>query len=179
MKHPTVGRRTALRILGAGLVGGTTLGGTASAEETGTNRRQDSFAWAQGNLMEMLEAEPHPISRDSEGNEEAHRPLWIIATMEGTDVAGSEHSPHPNPEGSPIDHVVPLVDFSAQWHVLTVHEAVEDENGETIPGPLTNYTDSQGYLTSASAIRGAKEDGDVVTVETPIVFTCPIRPHRH
>lgn len=34
---------------------------------------------------------------------------------------GAEHSPHPNPLGARVDHVVPLGrDFSAQWHVHLV-----------------------------------------------------------
>lgn len=161
-------RRTVLKTLGASVVSGTVLSGSASADDSGDERRQDSFAWAQNTLYDMLESEPHPPDEDDEGDEEAHRPLWVIATMAGTGVDGAEHSPHPNPQNAPIDHVVPVVDFSAQWHVHLVWEE-----------GTTNFTriDQNGdYLTSASRIRNAT---NVDIIPTDVVFTCPIRPHSH
>ena len=53
---------------------------SASRDDTGNNRRQDSFAWAQNKIYEMLESEPQPVDKENEGNDEAHRPLWIIAS---------------------------------------------------------------------------------------------------
>lgn len=174
-------RRTLLKTMGAGFVGSTVFAGSASAGNTGDERRQDSFTWAQGDLYEMLEAEPHPPNRDSEGNEEAHRPLWVIASMAGTGEAGSEHSPHPNPEGLPIDHVVPLVDFSAQWHVHLVVDKEEmfidtDGDGEAETPNLVREDHNGNFLTSASRIQNAT---NVAFVDTDVVFTCPIRPHKH
>ncbi len=100
--------------------------------------------------------------------------------MAGTEVSGSEHSPHPNPDGLPIDHVVPLVDFSAQWHVTLV------SSSDTDPFALTNTDGDGNYLTSADAIRTAAATEEVYTYPLsnpatgePVVFTCPIRPHRH
>lgn len=168
-------RRTVLKTIGAGVVGGTVLTGTASAGDTGDNRRQDSFAWAQNDLYEMLESEPHPPNKDSEGDEEAHRPLWLIK------ATGKQHSPHPNPENLFIDHVVPLVDFSAQWHVHLVLDAEKpfidhdnDPDTDKVPN-FVNQVDSGPLLTSANRINNA----DVHIQETDIVFTCPIRPHNH
>lgn len=169
-------RRTVLKTLGAGVVGSVAFAGASSAGDTGDERRQDSFTWAQGDLYEMLESEPpgvrdlEPGKIDDEGAHESHRPLWVIA------ATGKEHSPHPNPDGLPIDHVVPLVDFSAQWHVTLVIDPSTDE--------LTNSV-GDDLLLSADAITTAAENGDVVTAPLftpegePAVFTCPIRPHRH
>lgn len=161
-----IDRRKALKLVGGGIVGGTTLVGTARAGDTGDERRQDSFAWAQNDLYEMLDTESE---NDDEGDEEAHRTLWLIASMAGTGVDGAEHSPHPNPPDRPIDHVVPLEgpSFTAQWHV---HEVRDSESGE-----LVRKADGK-YLTSASRIQNATS---VDIVPTPIVFTCPIRPHKH
>lgn len=161
-------RRNVLKTIGAGVVGGTVLSGSASAGDSGDNRRPDSFAWARNDLYEMLDSEPHPPTKDSEGDEEAHRPLWIISSMAGTPVPGSEHSPHPNPENLPVDHVVPLVDFSAQWHV---HMVVNPDTGA-----FANQDQDGNYLTSATRIRNAT---NVTIVPTDVVFTCPIRPHQH
>lgn len=174
-------RRTVLKTIGAVAVGSTAFAGSASAGGTGDERRQESFAWAQNDLYEMLESEPHPPNRDNEGNEEAHRPLWVIASMAGTGVAGSEHSPHPNPEGLPIDHVVPLVDFSAQWHVHLVVDKERpfvdrDGDGEAETPNLVRTDQNGDFLTSASRIQGAT---NVAIIETDVVFTCPIRPHNH
>lgn len=174
-------RRTVLRTMGGAIVGSTVFGGTASASDTSDERRQDSFAWARNDLYEMLEAEPHPPNRDSEGNEAAHRPLWIIKSMAGTGVDGSDHSPHPNPSGAPIDHVVPLADFSAQWHVHLVVDMEEpfvdvDGDGEPETPNLVRTDHDAQYLTSANRIQNAD---NVAILETEVVFTCPIRPHNH
>lgn len=177
-------RRTVLKTLAAGVVGGTTLVGTVDAGSVGDERRQDTFAWGRGVLYEMLESEPHPPTSDDEGDEESHRPLWIIDSMAGTGVAGSEHSPHPAPVPG-IDHVVPLdgPSFTAQWHVHVVTDGPFD------PNDLSNVTNTDGngnYLTSAAAINAAAANGDITVTplvhpETgePDVFTCPIRPHNH
>ncbi|AFK20027.1 hypothetical protein HFX_2340 [Haloferax mediterranei ATCC 33500] len=166
-------RRTVLKTIGAGVAGGTTLVGTATAGDTGNNRRQDTFAWGQNTLFEMLESEPHPGSKDNEGNEAAHRPLWLIKPMTDTGVDGSEHSPHPAPLPFDIDHVVPLdgPSFTAQWHV---HFVVEE--GGKPPEDLVRTDQNGDYLTSASRIQNAT---NVDIIPTDVVFTCPIRPHKH
>lgn len=182
-------RRTVLKTIGAGVIGSATVVGTASGHgEPTNNRRQDSFTWGEGELYEMLESEPHPPTNDSEGNHHAHRPLWLIASMAGTGVDGAEHSPHPNPMGLPVDHVVPVPGegggtFSAQWHVhLVTDEPFDFENPFSNLANVTR-TDADGaYLTSAEAITSA--NGIFVTPlfdpETgePDVFTCPVRPHK-
>lgn len=126
-------RRTVLKTLGASVIGATTLAGTAGAGDTGDNRRQDSFAWANDTLYEMLESEPQavqdlePGAIDGEGSHESHRPIWIVGSMDdyskADEVPGTDHSPHPNPGELRIDHVVPIGgggEFTAQWHVTLV-----------------------------------------------------------
>lgn len=168
-------RRTILKTIGIGVVGSTVSVGSATAGDTADTRRQDSFTWADGSLWEMLESEPHPPNRDSEGNEEAHRPLWVVAPQ---DTAG--HSPHVViPEGplagTDADHVIGLDAgtkrfYSAQWHVHAVFES---------PGVLASEGVSGAALTSEDAITAAESAELVSVVETPTVFTCPVRPHTH
>jgi len=165
-------RRTVLQTIGAGVVGGTVLTGRASAGNTGDERRQDSFTWGQNTLWEMPVGEPEN-NNDSEGNEAAHRPIWLIKPMTGTNEDGSEHSAHPAPLPFPIDHVVPLEgpEFTAQWHV---HFVVEE--GGKVPDDLARTDQNGDYLTSASRIQNAT---NVDIIPTDEVFTCPVRPHNH
>lgn len=169
-----IDRRTVLKTLGGGAIGSVALAGTVSAGDTGDNRRQDSFTWANDTLWEMLESDPHPPDKDSEGDEEAHRPLWLVAPQ---DTAG--HSPHvivpEGPlQGTPADHVIGLDPgkkfYSAQWHVHVVFES---------PGILATTGAAGADLTSEAAISAAADAGLVSVVETPTVFTCPVRPHTH
>lgn len=168
-------RRTVLKTIGVGVVGSAGYAGPVSAGDTGDDRRQDSFTWADDELWEMLESEPHPPDKDEEGDEEAHRPIWVVAPQ---DAAG--HSPHVViPEGplrgTPADHVIGLdvgteKFFSAQWHVHAVFES---------GGILASDGVDGADLTSKDAITAAKDNGHVSIVETPSVFTCPVRPHTH
>ncbi len=121
----------------------------------------------------MLESEPHG-GGDDEGNEAAHRPIWLIKPMTGTGVDGSEHSPHPAPLPFGIDHVVPLEgpSFTAQWHVHFVVEKGRD----VAPHNLVRTDQNGDYLISASRIQNAT---NVDIIETDVVFTCPVRPHNH
>lgn len=138
--------------------------------------------------MQDVEYETDP---DDEGDEEAHRDLWLIAaTGSGTPGEGPNHSPHPNPPGLPIDHVVPLPKgfdpdgqgFTAQWHVHMVLDGDNpfidhDNDPDTDPVPnFVNKDQSDNPLTSASRIRNAT---NIQISSTPIVFTCPVRPHNH
>jgi hypothetical protein len=185
MNDPTyTNRRTVLKTIGAGVVGSVAFVGTASAGDWSDERRQDSFTWGRNELWEMLESEPHPPDKDSEGNEPAHRPLWVIDSMAGTGVPGSEHSPHPAPIPG-IDHVVPLdgPEFTAQWHVKAVVDPGQpfldtDGDGEPDLPNFVNQADGT-FLTSADRIRTAEDDGDIQVIDSPTVFTCPVRPHIH
>lgn len=174
MKELTFDRRKVLKTLGMGVASSAISAGTASAGDTDDERRQDSFTWANDMLFEMLESEPHPPDKDGEGNEEAHRPLWIVAPQ---DTSG--HSPHVivpggRLQGTAADHVIGLDPgkrfFSAQWHVHAVFES---------PGVLATSGVDGADLTSKDSIMAAKKKGLVNIVATPTVFTCPVRPHRH
>lgn len=167
-----VNRRTVLKSIGAIVVGSPVYVGTVTAEDTGDERRQASFTWGQNTLWEMLESEP-PDQSDTEGDEAAHRPIWLIKPTVGTGVDGSEHSPHEAPLPFDIDHVVPIMgtEFTAQWHV---HFVVERGGG--VPDDLARTDHNGDYLTSASRIQNAT---NVDIIETDEVFTCPVRPHTH
>lgn len=172
-------RRTVLKTLGAGVVGGAVLPGTAAAGDTGNNRRQDSFTWAAHELWEMGNREP-PKNNDSDGNEEAHEPIFIIKSMAGTGVPGSDHSPHFEPANA--DHVITFEEFNPQWHVHLVLDRQNpfvdhDDDPSTDKVPNLVRRDQEGrVLTSVSRIRAAT---NVKIFETDVVFTCPVRPHQH
>lgn len=166
-----------MKTIGTGVLAGTVLTGSARAGDWNDERRQDTFTWAQNDVYEMLASEPEN-QNDSEGDDESHRPLWLIASMEGTGVPGSEHSPHFHR----VDHVVPLVDFSAQWHVHAVVDGDknfidhdDDPNTRKIPN-LVNQDDSGTYLTSADRVNSAT---GVDILDFDFTFTCPVRPHNH
>lgn len=209
-------RRTVLKGIGAGVVGSAAFVGGVSAGES-RHGHQESFAWANDTLYEMLDSEPPAIEAqeippgraDSEGNSNSHRPLWLVGSMDdysnADQVDGTEHSPHPNPLGVRVDHVVPIGgggEFTAQWHVhllLRNRSEVEEllsiaESGDQ--QALVNFLnqlphgDGQGNIvTSADTIRAAVNRGDRVSFPLffeneqgevkPDVFTCPVRPHHH
>lgn len=170
-------RRSVLKTIGGGVMGSAIYAGAVTAD----NRRLPSFTWAEGELWEMLESEPHPPNKDSEGDEEAHRPLWVVAPQDNT---GHTHSPHVIiPEGplaeTPADHVIDLEPgkkfYSAQWHV----HAVLVQGGSPQDGSLAKDGVDGAALKSDDAIKAAADAGLVNIVETPTVFTCPVRPHHH
>lgn len=196
-------RRTVLKLTGASVAGGAALIGSVAGHDANGNRKNESFTWGNNEVWEMLESEPgfdHGKSdgesdvtgtHDSEGNEESHRPLWVIDALDGTGLPGSEHSPHPAPVPG-IDHVVPLGgggEFTAQWHVhLVVDPAqpfmcvencdAENDEDKTFAPNFVNRGDGD-YLTSAARVRDAEAAGDIAVIETEVVFTCPVRPHGH
>lgn len=160
-------RRTALRTVGAAVVAGTVMTGSASAGDWNDERRQDTFTWGQNSLHEMLASEG---PGDNEGDEASHRPLWIIKSMAGTGEPGSDHSAHIHG----VDHVVPLdgPSFTAQWHV----HAVIEKGSTPHPSKLVRTDQNGDYLTSATRIRNAT---NVDIIDFDFVFTCPVRPHTH
>lgn len=183
-------RRTILKTIGAATIGGTALSGGASAHEP-ENRRHDTYTWANNEVWEMLEAEPGlrgatdvEFDQDSEGDHQGQRPIWIIAAHP-TDP----HSPHPNPSGAPVDHVVDLEPgkqfFSAQWHIHLILDGdnpfVCVEKCETEdPVMVPNFANegSSGLLTSADRIRTAVSNREVTEIPVDAAFTCPVRPHH-
>ena len=182
-------RRTVLRALGAGAVGGASIG-VASGHEP-ENRRHDTYTWADNEVWEMLEAEPGlrgatdiSPTQDSEGDHQGQRPIWIIKAH-----PNDPHSPHPNPGDLPVDHVIDLSPgkrfYSAQWHV---HLILDGDNpfvcvancntSDPVLAPNFENRDGNGtLLTSADRIRTAVENGDITEFPTDGAFTCPVRPH--
>lgn len=166
---PYTDRRTVLKTIGAGVVGGTVLTGSASGHEVKPAAIEP--VWGDDEIWELLDSEPTDRHRDSEGNEMAHEPLYIIAP-----IPGGSHSPQqPGGLHFPVahDHVLPIpgeVDdqFSAQWHVKVV-------TGGAGLTDLVHQDHAGTPLTKASRIETAT---NVTIIETPEVFTCPARPHR-
>lgn len=165
-------RRTVLKTLGITAAGGLGLTGTASAHPVGQNGDGNTPVfptWGDGEIWEMLDAEPEDRTQDSEGSDPAHSPLYVIGSLAETGIDGSDHSP----QFGTVDQVVPVpggaaaTQYSAQWHV---HSVIDDATG----GLAT--TDHKGaYLTSASRIQNAE---NVSIVGSEMVFTCPVRPHH-
>lgn len=170
-RHRETNRRKVLKTIGAGAIGGIAMSGIAGGHKLGVPVER---TWAQDTEYELLTSEPLQgpagMHQDAEGDDHAHRPLWIIAPVRDKPQAPG----HPE---FPIchDHVVPLVDFSAQWHVKAVVEPGTTPNGFN-GTQLVNEDDGGTCLTSASAITTAARAGDVEILSTPEVFTCPIRP---
>lgn len=125
----------------------------------------NEFTWANDEVFEMLAPNPNFPSNSADP---AHRPLWVVAPQD------DPHSPqHPGHAGEgPHDHVVPVSPgtFSAEWHVHNVYKPNTTEFAKT-------GVDDRP-LTSADAVKEAEEEGVVTVVETPVVFTCPVRPHE-
>lgn len=184
MPNPPPSRRTVLKTLGAGIVGGVAITSSASAHPAKNNGQILVLpTWGDGDIYEIMDAEPIRRDRmqDSEGNESAHEPLYVIKSLGGSGVAGSEHSPMFHG----ADHTVPVPGgsakrFSAQWHP----KAVVDKNQMFIPtpdGPMPNLVNRDQHnnpLTSALAIENATNVA-ILPAPEEAVFTCPVRPHHH
>jgi hypothetical protein len=209
MTYNKVNRRTVLKTIGA-FGGASLVPGTVSAHGDGGNGRPwGTFTWADDVLWEMADTdlpalfEGDPPTTESNGNPNAHAPLWLVGSMDDYSkkdtLDGTAHSPHPNPLGVRVDHVVPLGrDFSAQWHVhLVIRPGEREEFEDALEaaandnfGALLSFLNTlphgdgqQNVLTSAETIEAAVERGDRIEIPLftpsgePDVFTCPIRPH--
>lgn len=145
-----------------------------------------TFTWADDVLWEMADTdlpalfEGDPPTVESNGNHNAHAPLWLVGSMDDVwgaeSVEGTEQSPHPNPLAVRVDHVVPLgKDFNAQWHVHRVIRrgqlndllAALDAAAQGNFWPLMDLLNSlphgegQGNIpTNAETIEAAVERGD-------------------
>lgn len=207
-KSIPVERRTVLKTLGT-IGTATALSGTAIAhDDDGNGRPWGTFTWADDILWEMADTDlqalfENPPTIESNGNPNAHAPLWLVGSMDDYSKAdmvdGTEHSPHPNPLGARVDHVVPLgKDFNVQWHVHLVIRPNQMNDLEAALEAAANgdfgavvsflntlpHGDGKGeILTSAATIEDAVARGDRIEVPLftpsgePDVFTCPIRPH--
>lgn len=172
------------------------LAGTASADgkplpRTTPDGRTILATWGDDEVWEIFDAEPPDRWRDSEGNDSAHEPLYI---MKGLPTSVDEHSPHfdlpPSAPFDGIDHVVPVPGgtdkrYSAQWHPKAIVDANDKWLIEPSPGTpgvpnLVNQDAAGNYLTSSTKIEAALANGDVGLLVAPeeAVFTCPVRPHN-
>lgn len=85
------GRRTVLKTLGAGVVGGVAMATSVSADPPKQNGQIPVFlTWGDHEVWEMIDAEPPSRDRyqDAEGNDHAHAPLYLILP-----IPDSSHSP--------------------------------------------------------------------------------------
>ena len=203
-------RRTVLKTIGAGIVGSATLVAPASAAgkplpRTAPDGRHIFATWGDDDIWELFDAEPwvhfpeepdfeEPRTIDSEGDDNAHEPLYLIKP-----IAGAEHSPHvPAPPGFPgpfsgIDHTVPVPGgtakrYSAQWHPKFVVDASRpficvafcDPDAEEDPvmfPNLVNQDQNGNSLTSSTKIENATNVA-IQPAPAEAVFTCPVRPHN-
>lgn len=112
-----------IKTIGAGIVGSVVLTGSASADGRQLPReapdgRTVYATWGDDEIWEIFDAEPPSRWQDSEGDDNAHEPLYFIKV-----VPGAAHSPHF--PGAGIDHTVPVPggtdkQYSAQWHPKAV-----------------------------------------------------------
>ncbi len=203
-------RRNVLKTLGAGIAVGTVMAGTTSADGKPLPREAPDgrfiyATWGDGGIWEIFDAEPsvhfpeepdfeEPRTIDSEGDDNAHEPLYLIKP-----IAGAEHSPHiPAPPTFPgpfvgIDHTVPVPggtdkQYSAQWHPKFVVDATQpficvafcDPDAEEDPvmfPNLVNQDQNGDDLTSSTKIEAATNVA-ILPAPEDAVFTCPVRPHN-
>lgn len=181
MKLPrNADRRTVLKTVGAGIIEGTVMTGTASADD-------DGFGYP-GNQPERADLPPVFPTWGSDGSDHwemldpaqpqksdqhAHRPFYHIAP------SGGDHSPH---LFGVFDNVVDTPSsgggkYSAVWHV----HAVLDRNESPPPIPnapphgLASFTDP-----TVSKVQDAIENEEnVYEIDFGVEFVCPVRPHHH
>lgn len=155
-----ISRRTALKAIGVGVVGGLGLSSKAAAqpppnEPTWGSDGTDHWQLADAN---------NPTPSDPE----SHRPLYGIAPAMGA------HSPHGTHDIGPHDHVVDTPGsgkaFTANWHVSILFDS---------DGNLSNGGFSGADPPTISKIDDlVATDPDFILVPTDIEFTCPVRPHN-
>lgn len=207
-KRP-IDRRTALKLTGIGFASSLTLTGSASADgkplpRTGADGRHIFATWGDDEIWEIMDAEPsihfpekpdfeEPRMIDSEGDDNAHEPLYLIKPVDG-----AEHSPHiPAPPNSPvpfvgIDHTVPVPggtdkQYSAQWHpkavvdaerpVICVKNCDKPKDKWVMFPNLVNQDQNGNWLTSSARIENAT-NVRILSGPEEAVFTCPVRPHN-
>lgn len=196
-------RRTVLRTLGAGVVGGRALMGTAAAhgdDDWGTP------AWLLTDVWEMADREP---SGEEPTDHHSHVPIYFIAPganpgagYDCAQVEGKEFRKWANLDDSDAefadgawksvdvdqtlhdvvdDEDTPVTEFSPLWHVHFVFDGSVDEDKAYVPEHLVNGTedhlDEYGpFINSGNRILEAEGAGAVEVVEAPFVFNCPARP---
>jgi hypothetical protein len=178
------GRRTVLKTLGAGIVGGVAMVSPVNAHDPKNNGQILVLpTWGDHEIWELIDAEPPSRDRlqDAEGNDHAHVPIYLIKA-----IPGSSHSPM----FPPADQVIPVPggpakEYSAQWHPKVVVDPElpilppgHPDNPFDFPFPnLVNEDQDGNPLTSATAIQGA-ENVLILAESKETVFTCPARPHH-
>lgn len=193
MKGPSdTKRRTVLKTLGAGVVGGTVLTGPSTAH--GGEREP---AWLLTDVWEMADAEP---SGEDPTDHNSHVPIYYIAP--GADpeagydcpqVVDKEFREWANLDDSDanfkdgawtkvnVDQTLhdragtedpPTTEFTTLWHAHFVFGG--DASEPYTPGDLVNE-DSNGdpLIDSGNRIR---TDSALQVVSAPFVFNCPARP---
>lgn len=189
------GRRTVLKILGAGVIGGTVGTGTTNAH--GGAREP---AWLLTDVWEMADAEP---SGEEPTDPHSHVPIYYIApgavNQDGdggcAQIEGKEFREWANLDGSEaefepgawtavdVDQTLhdragtkepPKTEFTTLWHVHFVfgQEATQPYH----PDDLVNKdTNGDPLIDSGNRIR---TDSELEVVSAPFVFNCPARPAR-
>lgn len=179
--EPRINRRTALKVIGVGVVGGVGFSGKAVAQPPPDEPTWGSDGTDHWQLMDANNPTP--------SNHESHRPLYGIAPANG---AHSEHGTHTI---GPHDHVVDTPGsgkaFTAEWHVFLFQEFDESDGWVLTNGSLTGSgdatSDGEGptitKIDNKVAVNAPDDpddpnDGDLRLVDTGVEFTCPVRPHN-
>lgn len=200
-------RRTVLKTIGAGVVGGTVLTGTAGAHGGG-GRDFRVPVWFETQVWEMTSKPPHgPEPTD----DNSHAPIWHIAPNADSDAENAqskaqipglidfsmmEDDPRftgdwgttTDEEGRVVpcsgvlfDQTASANPFSTLWHIHWVFDgraAKPYEPADLVNEAVTTSGGSPEPLTSGSRIKDAELLGNVVVEDIPFVFNCPIRTYH-
>lgn len=174
-----VNRRTVLKTLGAGAIGGTVITGVASAH--GGGGRDFRFpTWFEGGIWEMT---ARPPAGPEPTDDNSHAPLWHIdpgaddtgcAQVPGFDFSDLEMDPRfADDKWGDVDYdqTASSNPFSTLWHVKFVFD--DEAVIPYTPDDLVNEDQNGDPLIDTSTIDSAT---NVNIVGVPFVFNCPIRP---
>lgn len=171
-------RRTVLKTIGAGVVSGTILSGTASAHDDGFG-----YPGEQPEVADMPPVFPtwgsdgtdhHEMldpAQPQKSNENSHRPFYHIAP------SGGDHSPH---LFGILDNVVDTPSsgggkYSAMWHVHFVLDTTE----EPLPNSPFPYGLASFSKPTVSKVQDTIETkSNILEIDSGAEFVCPVRPHR-
>lgn len=172
-------RRTVLKTIGAGVVGGTVLTGTAAAHGGG-GRDHRVPTWFEGQVWEMT---ARPPAGSEPTDDESHAPIWHIAPAAAGKTcpqipAGlldfsemNNTGPFGDGWGSvAFDETASANPFTTLWHI---HWVFEKGSQPYTPSDLVNVDQDDNPLIDTSTIKNAT---NVDIVPIPFVFNCPIRP---
>lgn len=164
-KRIALNRRTVLKAIGVGVVGGVGFSSNVVAQPM-EKPPKDEPTWGSDGTdhWQLMDA-----NSPTDSDHTAHRPLYGIAPAKGA------HSPHGTHGSGPHDHVVDTPasqePFTAEWHVFVL----KDKNGELSNGGFSGFSNPP----TISKIDDLVATTGHQLADTGFEFTCPVQPHDH